>query len=122
MPNEIAKNSGPEAGDAEEAVAAGPPRRDMERGDIGRQPDGEARKDDVERDSEAELQPRQQDGIEVHVFLAAMQDTSKTLGAQNACGVPVDMSASAADCARGRLCRAAPDAMLAFVRDEGARP
>ena len=39
-----------------------------ERGDIGRQPDGEAWKDDVERDGEGELQPRQQDGIEIHGF------------------------------------------------------
>ena len=42
------------------------PRSHMQRGDIGRQPDGEAREDDVERDGEGELQSRQQDGIEIH--------------------------------------------------------
>ena len=48
----------------------------QQRRDIGRQPDREAREDDVERDREGELQPREQDGIEIHGALLAAALTS----------------------------------------------
>jgi hypothetical protein len=60
------KDPGPKGGEPLEAVVAGPAPQHFEGGEIGRKPDREARKDNVERDGEGELQPRQQDGIELH--------------------------------------------------------
>ena len=71
------------------------PHRTQQRGDIGRQPDREARKDDVERDGEGELQPRQQDGIEIHGFAVP---GSPAASAQFYC----NMSASLSNSARAR--------------------
>ena len=60
------EDPGPEPHDPVIALLAGAQPKHPERRDIGRQPDREGRKNDVERDGEGELQARQQDGIEVH--------------------------------------------------------
>jgi hypothetical protein len=78
------ENLGPEPGDPEKAITAGQPRRDVERGDIGRQSDGEAWKDDVERDGEGKLQPRQQDRIEIHDRIP-QQRVQHARGVQSTC-------------------------------------
>ena len=67
-----------------------------ERGDIGRQPDGEARKDDVERDREGELQPRQQDGIEVHGFNPQQSGTAQSRRSRQHVGLAVEFRKRAA--------------------------
>ncbi len=63
------ENLGPELHQLPVAVRAGAQPDRAERGDIGRQPDGEARKNDVKNDGEGELQPGQQDRIKIHCGL-----------------------------------------------------
>ena len=60
------EDAGPEPRQPLVAVPAGRDPHHQQRGDIGRQPDGEGREDDVERDRESELQSRDQDRIEFH--------------------------------------------------------
>src|SRR6201987_5130292 len=47
-------------------LLAGAHPHDAERRDIRRQPDGEGRENDVQNDGEGELQPGNEDGIELH--------------------------------------------------------
>ena len=53
----------------------------QQRRDIGRQPDREAREDDVERDREGELEAREQDGIEVHRMAPRSRSLVNDIGA-----------------------------------------
>ncbi len=63
---------GPEPHQMLVAVVAGAQPHDAERGEIGREPDREAREDDVECDGESELQAGQQYGIEIHFIPPAL--------------------------------------------------
>ena len=60
---------GPESHQPLVALVAGAQPDRAERGDIGRQADGEARENDVKDDGEGELQTGQQDRIKVHRYL-----------------------------------------------------
>ena len=59
-----------------QVLAAGHEPHHQQRRDVGRQPDGEAREDDVEGDREGELHSRQQDGIEFHQATPAPRQAS----------------------------------------------
>ena len=57
---------GPEARELLVAVRAAAQPHRQQRRNVGREPDGEAREDDVKRDRERELKAGEEDGIEVH--------------------------------------------------------
>src|SRR5262249_4518158 len=61
------ENLGPEAGERTETLLATDRITQQECRDEGRQADGEGGENNVEGDGECELQPGQQDSVEVHV-------------------------------------------------------
>ena len=68
---------GPEPHQPLVALVAGAQPDRAERGDIGRQPDGEARENDVKNDGEGELQTGQQDRIKIHRYLRRRRPTAQ---------------------------------------------
>ncbi len=56
------EDPGPETGQAMKVLLAGSPPEHQQRGHVGRGPDREGRKDDVDGDRERELQPRREAG------------------------------------------------------------